>query len=107
LGYVFVFLLAGRSFRTQVFALGLILLGYTALFAAWPVPGADFDCANVGVPPSLPWYEGYFAHWNKNTNAAALFDLWFLNLFPRVSRLPPIAEVIRRSICAVAGDDDF
>jgi heparan-alpha-glucosaminide N-acetyltransferase len=26
--------------------------------------------------------RGFFAHWNKNANAAADFDRWFLNLFP-------------------------
>jgi predicted acyltransferase len=29
--------------------------------------------------------HGLFAHWNKNLNAAAAFDRWFLNLFPRPS----------------------
>ena len=27
--------------------------------------------------------SGFAAHWNKNTNFAAWFDQWFLNLFPR------------------------
>jgi predicted acyltransferase len=26
--------------------------------------------------------HGFAAHWNKNANVAALFDRWFLNLFP-------------------------
>jgi predicted acyltransferase len=39
-------------------------------------------------PDMDDWYEqnglpGAFAHWNKNTNVAAAFDVWFLNLFPR------------------------
>jgi hypothetical protein len=25
---------------------------------------------------------GFAAHWNKNSNTASAFDLWFLNLFP-------------------------
>ena len=28
---------------------------------------------------------GFAAHWEKNTNFAAAFDVWFLNLFPRSS----------------------
>jgi predicted acyltransferase len=28
-------------------------------------------------------FDGYFAHWDKNTNLAAAFDAWFLNLLPR------------------------
>ena len=31
---------------------------------------------------------GFFAHWNKNRNAAAAFDRWFLNLFPRPDGKP-------------------
>jgi len=27
-------------------------------------------------------YQGFAAHWNKNTNLAWAFDTWFLNLFP-------------------------
>jgi heparan-alpha-glucosaminide N-acetyltransferase len=38
----------------------------------------------VGVPPNWPHhYEGFAAHWNKNSNLAWAFDTWFLNLFPR------------------------
>ncbi len=27
-------------------------------------------------------FQGFAAHWNKNTNLAWAFDTWFLNLFP-------------------------
>ena len=33
----------------------------------------------AGVAPP----QGFAAHWDKNTNLAAAFDQWFLNLFPR------------------------
>src|SRR5262249_44961255 len=50
----------------------------------WPLPAAGFDTRTVGVPPDWPHHlTGWFAHWNKNTNAAAAFDGWFLKLFPR------------------------
>jgi predicted acyltransferase len=34
------------------------------------------------VPNAGPW-ENFAAHFQKNQNAAAYFDRWFLNLFPR------------------------
>jgi predicted acyltransferase len=62
-------------------ALVLICL---AAFAAYPAPPPDFDVTSVGVPANWPhWLTGFEAHWNKNTNFAAAFDRWFLNLFPR------------------------
>ncbi|MFM7151167.1 MAG: acyltransferase family protein [Gemmataceae bacterium] len=84
LGYVFVFLLVGRGLWVQVGALALILAGSVALFAWVPAPGSDYDWAAVGVPSNWPHLSGWFAHWDKNSNAAHLFDAWFLNLFPRV-----------------------
>jgi heparan-alpha-glucosaminide N-acetyltransferase len=89
LGYVFVALLRGRGVTVQSAAALTILAGYWALFAIWPLPPAGFDYASVGVPAD--WSEenglaGFFAHWNKNTNFAAWFDTWFLNLFPREKR---------------------
>jgi predicted acyltransferase len=83
LGYAFLFLLGFRPLRDQWIALGVILLGYWAAFALYPVP-AGFDYASVGV--SRDWKHlltGFQAHWNKNSNLAWAFDTWFLNLFPR------------------------
>jgi predicted acyltransferase len=37
LGYVFVYLLAGRGWKVQAAALGLILVGYTLFLGLWPV----------------------------------------------------------------------
>ena len=35
----------------------------------------------VGVPADWPHHStGFAAHWNKNSNLAWAFDLWFLNL---------------------------
>jgi predicted acyltransferase len=86
LGYGFLFLLGFRPVRDQWLAVAAILIGYWALFALWPLPGPDLDRAALGVKPE--WFEangltGFAAHWNKNTNPAAAFDLWFLNQFPR------------------------
>jgi len=84
LGYVFLVLLALRPRRDQWLALALILAGYWAAFAWYPRPSAEFDYAAVGVPADWPHHlSGFAAHWNKNSNLAWAFDVWFLNLFPR------------------------
>jgi predicted acyltransferase len=53
------------------------------LFAVFPLPAHGFDPISVGVMPGEEIFSGFFAHWNKNTNAASAFDIWFLNLLPR------------------------
>lgn len=84
LGYVFLFLIANTRPAVQWLSAGLILAGYWALFALFPLPPAGFDPATMGVPADWPHrLEGFAAHWNKNTNFASWFDQWFLNLFPR------------------------
>ena len=85
LGYGFLFLLALRPRRDQWLALAAILVVYWAAFVLYPLPPAGFEYAAVGVPPDWPHrLEGFAAHWNKNSNLAWAFDVWFLNLFPRV-----------------------
>jgi heparan-alpha-glucosaminide N-acetyltransferase len=84
LGYVFLFLLGFARVRTQVMALVLILICFWAAFALYLAPGPQFDYTRVGVPQN--WhhnYTGFLSHWNKNSNLAWAFDVWFLNLFPR------------------------
>jgi heparan-alpha-glucosaminide N-acetyltransferase len=84
LGYAFLFLLGFRSPRWQWGALGVILAGYWAAWALYPVPGAGYDFQAVGVPADWQHhYTGFAAHWNKNANLGSAFDQWFLNLFPR------------------------
>lgn len=78
LGYPFLFLLAFRSRRTQWATLAVILIGYWAAWALYPV--------QTPVHPGAEWTHdatGFAAHWNKNANLGAAFDRWFLNLFPR------------------------
>jgi heparan-alpha-glucosaminide N-acetyltransferase len=82
LGYGFLFLLGFRPVRDQWLAVAAILVGYWALFALWPAA----DGPGPGVTDE--WFAqngltGFAAHWNKNANPAAAFDVWFLNLFPR------------------------
>jgi predicted acyltransferase len=86
LGYTFLVLLGFYSQRVQIAALVVILVGYWLAFALYPLPGPDFDYTSAGV--SASWehnFQGFAAHWNKNTNLAWAFDRWFLNLFPRES----------------------
>ena len=82
MGYALVYLLIGRGIKVQSLALTGILIGYWLAFLLYPLPGPGFDYAAVGVTPEWGPYTGFFAHWNKNTNLAAAFDVWFLNLFP-------------------------
>lgn len=83
LGYTFLFLLWNRGWKIQLAAALVILAGYWAFFAQYPPPNPDFDYASVGVAGDWPHLQGFAAHWDKNTNPAAAFDRWFLNLFPR------------------------
>ncbi len=49
-------------------------------------PGPVYDYQAVGVPADWAHhYRGVAAHWNKNANLGQVFDVWFLNLFPRVT----------------------
>ena len=87
LGYTFAFLLTFVKARWQWISLAGILFAYWLAWALYPAPGPNFNWAAVGVPPD--WhhiYNGFAAHWNKNSNFGNAFDVWFLNLFPRTSR---------------------
>jgi predicted acyltransferase len=87
LGYVFVVLLCGRGLRAQIIVAVAILAGYWLLFLLYPVPqpGPKFPYSAYGLPSDWQLFSGVAAHWNKHTNVASQFDLWFLNLFPRES----------------------
>ncbi|MEQ1853040.1 MAG: DUF5009 domain-containing protein [Chthoniobacteraceae bacterium] len=82
LGYFLLVLLALTGARVQAAAFAALLAGYWAFFALWPLPPQDFDFSAYDMKPGdmLP---GFFSHWSIHTNAAADFDRWFLNLFPR------------------------
>jgi heparan-alpha-glucosaminide N-acetyltransferase len=84
LGYTFLFLLAFTSLRVQIAAFTAILVGFWLAFVLYPLPPAGFDYTQVGVAADWPHlYSGFLAHFNKNSNLAWAFDVWFLNLFPR------------------------
>jgi heparan-alpha-glucosaminide N-acetyltransferase len=83
LGYPFLFLLAFVKPRTQWLGAFGILFAYWLAFALHPLPPANVDGKTIGVPDDWPRLTGFAAHWEKNANFAAEFDVWFLNLFPR------------------------
>ena len=71
LGYPLLFLLGWRPPKWQWTALGVILFAYWLAWALYPpIPGV---------------FSGFLAHWNKGNNFGNAFDVWFLNLFPRVN----------------------
>jgi predicted acyltransferase len=90
LGYVPLFLIAHLRPRGWWIALGVILVGYWAAFALYPLPPEGFDTKLMAADDPQFHRPGLAAHWDKNSNAAWAFDTWFLNLFPR----EPVVERI-------------
>lgn len=86
LGYTFVFLFLDRKPSIQFGAAVAILVGYWILFAVYPVE------QDLGTPAPNESFAGFLDHWSKNRNAAAAFDRWFLNLFPRPTGKPFVAN---------------
>lgn len=78
LGYVFLFLMWRTGTWGQLLGSLAILGGYWAWFAYSPLQPPAVTTYPEGV------FEGFFAHWNMNANAASAFDQWFLNRFPRI-----------------------
>jgi heparan-alpha-glucosaminide N-acetyltransferase len=82
LGYFFLFLYwrLGREF--EISAILVILVGYWTYFYLHPMPegGIDLTTWNLQAGEVL---GGIMEPWSKHVNAAADFDRWFLNLFPR------------------------
>jgi heparan-alpha-glucosaminide N-acetyltransferase len=105
LGYVFLFAIGHLRVAWQWVAFVVILIGYWTAFALYPLPAPDHnvrlseEIRRLYLPRGLPYFDynvdrmarlpleerptGFAAHWDKNTNAAAAFDIWFLNRFPR------------------------
>ena len=82
LGYVFLLLLWRCGWEAQVAAFVVIIVGYWSWFLWHPLPGAAFAAGPTDKVGAEGVLQGFFAHWNAHTNAAADFDRWFLNLFP-------------------------
>jgi predicted acyltransferase len=95
LGYTFLFLLWGRSIRTQAIAAVAILAGTWLLYSLYPSAGVDWEDTVIdrrgvlvlqkqGYPPQ--WgrvnLEGIDRHWHKNANVGHAIDLALLNHLP-------------------------
>ncbi|MCP4174653.1 MAG: DUF5009 domain-containing protein, partial [Fuerstiella sp.] len=111
LGYVFAYLLLGRSTSVQLGALALVLVGYWGFFV-WNPPPADYDYAAVKASlEDREIYEGdleKFAAWSKNANAAYFFDEWFLNILrtPEDARVPAAGESSEPAASSNSSADD-
>ncbi len=88
LGYLFAYLLLGRSTSVQLGALTVILVGYWGFFV-WNPPPADYDYTAVSAShDDGEIYEEKFAAWSKNGNAGHFFDEWFLNVLRNPADAP-------------------
>lgn len=90
LGYPFLYLLCGKSFRVQLGTVAAILIAYWAWFAVYTTPPQELEqvtgaLREVAKKDEQEWtqFTGFAAHWNKHTNAAAAVDRTVLNWFPR------------------------
>jgi heparan-alpha-glucosaminide N-acetyltransferase len=88
LAYPLVFLLLGCRPAVQFSAAIAVLVADWLLFALYPLPSPGFPAGRYGAFEAQLMMPGFFAHWNKNTNVAAAFDRWFLNLFPHPADHP-------------------
>lgn len=81
LGYVFLFLLWGHNFTTQLVVALAILVSYWCFIFFHPLP-ENFSYAEYKLPEGWVILDGLREPWNIHRNAAASFDRWFLNLLP-------------------------
>ncbi len=89
LGYPFAFLVLRKKPSTQLMiALGILIIFWGA-FAIYPVSTHGPEYLWEGIRKDHSHFSGFFAHWDTNTNLAATFDQWFLNLFPRTELYRP------------------
>jgi heparan-alpha-glucosaminide N-acetyltransferase len=88
LGYPFIFLALRLQPPWQLALALAVLVGYGAWFATAPLPTRATNVVLIGGNFGGDDLPGFLAHWSKNTNPAAAFDRWFLNLFPHPAREP-------------------
>ncbi len=86
LGYTFLFLLWGRSVRTQAIAAAVILIGTWLLYMLYPTAGIDLAAGAADVGIKAEWADKYLKdvnpHWHKNANAGQAIDRVVLNYLP-------------------------
>ena len=96
LGYFFAWCLLNFRPSVQAVALVMILVGYWGLFF-FNAPPANYDYASVSASKEKgEVFDGKFAAWSKNANAAFYFDRWLL---PQLRTVPePEAVTAKASI---------
>jgi predicted acyltransferase len=86
LGYTFLFLLWGRSWRTQALAAAVILVGTWLAYVLYPYAGIDLARGAPEVGVSKAWAQRHLADvpaaWHKNAHVGHALDLWLLNRLP-------------------------
>lgn len=85
LGYFFLFLLWRMGPEFEVSGILVILVSYWIYFYAHSADWSQVDLAAWKLKGE-EMMTGIMGHWNKHLNAAAAFDRWFLNVFPREER---------------------
>lgn len=83
LAYPFAFIFVAKKPRVQLTAAAVILVAYWFAFYIYPLVPISSGYGSMNNPGGIGTFDGFYGHWNKNTNVAAAFDRWFLNLFPR------------------------
>jgi heparan-alpha-glucosaminide N-acetyltransferase len=87
LGYPFLYLLCGKSFRTQAVVAAGILAGTWLLYVTYPYAGIDLQKGAPEFKMTAEWAQenlaGLAPAWHKNANVGHAIDLWLLNLLPQ------------------------
>jgi heparan-alpha-glucosaminide N-acetyltransferase len=87
LGYTFLFLLWGRSVKTQAIVAVGVLVATWLTFVLFPGKGLDLATAAPDAGVSPEWAQRHLGDvdpaWHKNANVAHAFDVWLLNLMPK------------------------
>jgi len=86
LGYTFLFLLWGRSWRIQAIVAAVILAGTWLAYELYPHAGIDLARGAPEVGITKAWSQEHLAGirpaWHKNANVGHALDLWLVNLLP-------------------------
>ena len=87
LGYTFLFLLWGRTFRAQAVTAAAILVGTWLLYVSYPGAGLDLATGAKDVGVTKEWAAehllGVGKAWHKNATVGQAIDVWLLNLLPQ------------------------
>ena len=90
LAYFTAYLFMSFSPRLQVAAaLSILFFWWLAFVLYRRPPAAAINPALYGITSPEESFAGHMSHWSKGTHVAAAFDVWFLNLFPRLHPYTP------------------